>query len=96
MTMYFWQRSVDARSDPDLLFDAPRRNLLDTMRTMLLWTTLAGVVSTAWFAGLLIVFGTGDSPGWSTGVSVGLLVYQFYYVLRSLLALYSASYTLRK
>lgn len=96
MTMRFWERSLDARSDPDLLFDAPRRTTIDTMRTMLLWTVFAGIASTAWLAVLALVYGTGSSPAWPTGVSAGLVTYQMFYVVRSLLALYSASYTLRK
>lgn len=96
MTMRFWERSIDARSDPDLLFDAPRRTTIDTMRTMLLWTVFAGVLSTAWFVGIALFFGTEKTPAWPTGVSAALVTYQLFYVVRALLALYSASYTLRK
>lgn len=96
MAMRFWERSLDARADPDLLFDAPRRNVLDTMRTTLLWTVFAGITSTAWFAALALVYGTATSPAWVTGISAGLVTYQLFYVVRALLALYSASYTLRR
>ncbi len=92
----FLNRSRDARSDPDLLFDAPRRTASDTMLAMLLWTVFAGIASIAWFAALGLVYGTGSVPAWATGVSAGLVAYQMFYVVRSLLALYSASSTLRK
>ena len=96
MAMRFWERSLDARSDPDMIFDHKRRNTTDDMRTLLLWTVFAGMVSTAWLGALAIVVGTQHADAWATGVAAGLVTYQLLYVGRSLVSLYSASYTLRR
>lgn len=95
MAMRFWERSIDARSDPDVVFNTERLNTLDSMRTTLLWTVLAGLISTAWLAGAALVIGSNFSAAWVSGVSAAFVTYQLSYVLRSLLALYAASYTLR-
>lgn len=95
MAMRFWERSLDARSNPDLIFDKERKEVLDSMRTVLLWTVLAGVVSTGWLAAVAINVGSQPLAAASTGISAGLVAYQMLYVLRSLLSLYWASYTLR-
>jgi hypothetical protein len=95
MAMRFWERSIDARSNPDLIFDEERKAVLDNMRTLLLWTVLAGMVSTTWLAGLAIFVGSGAVSAWATGIAAGLVAYLLLYVLRSLLELYWASYTLR-
>lgn len=95
MAMRFWERSIDARSDPNLIFDEERKAVLDGMRTLLLWTVLAGILSTSWLAALAIFVGTGTACAWATGIAAGAVTYQLLYVLRSLLSLYWASYTLR-
>jgi hypothetical protein len=95
MALRFWERSIDARSNPDLIFDTERKAVLDTMRTLLLWTVLAGILSTTWLSGLAIFVGTGAAEPYATGIAAGLIAYQLIYVLRSLLSLYWASYTLR-
>ncbi|ANP73540.1 hypothetical protein [Cryobacterium arcticum] len=96
MAMRFWERSLDARSDPDLIFDEKRRNTLDDMKTLLLWTVFAGIVSTAFLAGVAINVGAAKASAWTTGVAAGLISYQLLYVSRALLSLYSSSYTLRR
>ncbi|RFA07947.1 hypothetical protein B7R54_01000 [Subtercola boreus] len=95
MAMRFWERSIDARSNPDLIFDEERKSVLDNMRTLLLWTVLAGLASTSWLAGLAIFVGTSAADPWATAVAAGLVAYQLLYVLRSIVELYWASYTLR-
>jgi len=96
MAMRFWERSLDARSDPDLLFDTARRTTIDDMRTLLLWTVFAGILSTAYLSALVIFIGTGTANEYGTAVAAGLITYQLLYVGRALLSLYSSSYTLRK
>jgi hypothetical protein len=95
MALRFWEKSIDARSDPNIIFDDERRNVLDTMRTLLLWTVLSGVVSSAWLAGVVLVAGSDPATTWASAVGAGAVSYQLTYVLRSLVALYSAAYTLR-
>jgi hypothetical protein len=95
MAMRFWERSLDARSNPDFVFDNERKQVLDSMRTLLLWTVLAGILSTGWLAALALVLGDHAAAAWSTGVSAGLVAYLLLNVLRSLLSLYWSSYTLR-
>ena len=95
MAMRFWERCLDARSNPDLIIDEERKQVLDSMRTILLWTVLAGILSTAWLAGLALVLGDRAAAAWSTGLSAALVAYQLLYVLRSLISLYWSSYTLR-
>lgn len=95
MAMRFWERSIDARSNPDLVFNTERLDTLDSMRTTLLWTVLAGLISTTWLAGAALSIGSNLSAAWVSGVSAALVAYQLAYVFRSLISLYAASYSLR-
>jgi len=95
MALRFWERSLDARSNVELIFDEERKEVLDSMRTALLWTVLSGVVSTAWLAGMLLVMGIGPAAIWATSLAAGLVFYQLLNVVRSIFSLYGASYTLR-
>lgn len=90
MAMRFWERRVDARSDPDIMFDLQRVNLLDAMSTHLLWTVVAGILSTAWLAGAALVSGSSVAP-WASGIAGGLFAYQLMLVLHGLVKLYSAA-----
>lgn len=90
MAMRFWERRVDARSDPDIMFDLKRVDLLDAMSTHLLWTVIAGILCTAWLAGAALVSGTSVAD-WASGIAGGLFSYQLMLVLHGLVKLYSAA-----
>lgn len=102
MALKFWERSIDARSDPFLATDGPRLTLLDNMRTHLVWTVLVGVASTMWLV-VMALLGEVAPPSWfELAPYVGcagagaLVIYQVTLVGGALVQFYEASYSLRR
>ena len=96
LSLRFWERSLDARSDVSLAFDAQRLILLDRMRSHLVWTVLVGVLSTGSFA--ICTFFVQSKTGMPVAITalLGFLVlYQLTLVLASLFLFYDAAYSLR-
>jgi hypothetical protein len=94
MAMRFWERSIDARSDPDYIADGRRLYILDKMRAHLVWTVLTGVTATGYLA-LSLVFSAAASPVWSSAIMTFLVCYQVLLVGGALLRFYEMSYLLR-
>lgn len=90
MAMRFWERRIEIASAPQTAGYLARRRLIENMGRQLIWTVLAGVVSTVWTAFAAIVSGESVAP-WATGVCAGLLAYQLILVAKSLLHLYTSS-----
>ena len=94
MALRFWERSIDARSDPIYLADGQRLYVIDKMRAHLVWTVLVGVVATG-YLGLAVIFVSGAAPVWSSAVMTFLVLYQVILVGGALLRFYELSYLLR-
>lgn len=102
MALRMWERSIDARRDPFVATDGPRLELLDTMRTHLVFTVVIGVVATGWLA-LFALFSETPPPAWLASwgnrvgivVAAGLVTYQIALVGGALLQFYRASFDLR-
>ena len=94
MALRFWERSLDARSNEDMMYEN-KRFILDHMRTLLLWTVVSGVISSGWLAAVALIAGKDPATPWASGVAAALVSYQLFYVFRSLVSLYSASYNQR-
>ena len=96
LSLRFWERSLDARSDVNLAFDARRLTLLDRMRAHLVWTVLIGVAATGAFAACaFFVQSKTGAPVAVTAILAFLVIYQLTLVFASLFIFYDAAYALR-
>jgi hypothetical protein len=94
MALRFWERSIDARSDPDALADGYRLQVLDKMRTHLIWTVMVGVVATAFLA-LCLIFAVGPLNPQLSFIAAFLVTYQVLLVGGALFRFSELAYYLR-
>ncbi len=95
MALRFWEKSIDARRDPNIASDGARLDLLDRMRAHLVWTVLIGVISTFVLALVAIFASPADVPVPIFASATFLVVYQISLVGGALIEFYRASYDLR-
>ena len=94
MAMQMWKQSLDARRDTRYAFDPDALELLDLMRTRLVWTVWVGVLSSTWLAGVWM-FTVSQPDRWALAVSAFLFIYQVVLVGTALWRFHAAAITLR-
>lgn len=96
MAVTFWDRSVQARSDPNMATNAIRLRVIDHMKGHLIYTVVIGVLAT----GILMVVtlfleASLPLPSWLAAIVAGTSIYEVTLVGAALVEFYRASYDLR-